>query len=137
MLASCYELVAALDSGDPSAYISHLPVHQDGTCNGLQVSRWDGGGEYQSPSSKQLSQQHYAALGGDVEGAKQVNVIPTEGADVPQDVYTAVARRMDAIIAQVRDTLENFFLKLITSRPKNHSTPPATTTPSHGKRSRS
>jgi len=66
-LATCFELVAALDSPDPTKYISHLPLHQDGTCNGLQ---------------------HYAALGGDVAGAKQVNLEPS---DRPQDVYTGVA----------------------------------------------
>jgi len=47
--------------------VSHLPVHQDGTCNGLQ---------------------HYAALGGDVFGAKEVNLVPS---DAPQDVYSAIS----------------------------------------------
>lgn len=67
-LASCVELVQALRSENPEGYISHLPVHQDGTCNGLQ---------------------HYAALGGDVDGAIQVNLLPSER---PQDVYSGVAR---------------------------------------------
>ncbi|TPX14086.1 uncharacterized protein E0L32_000480 [Thyridium curvatum] len=66
-LATCYELKAALDCADPTQYISHLPVHQDGTCNGLQ---------------------HYAALGGDTWGAQQVNLVP---GDRPADVYSAVA----------------------------------------------
>lgn len=66
-LASAIELVEALDSPDPTKYISYQPVHQDGTCNGLQ---------------------HYAALGGDIEGARQVNLIPAER---PSDVYTHVA----------------------------------------------
>ncbi|KAF9872353.1 putative DNA-dependent RNA polymerase [Colletotrichum karsti] len=66
-LATCYELKAALESPDPTKYVSHLPVHQDGTCNGLQ---------------------HYAALGGDTWGAQQVNLAPS---DKPADVYTAVA----------------------------------------------
>ncbi|POS82636.1 hypothetical protein EPUL_006073, partial [Erysiphe pulchra] len=66
-LASCIELKNALDSPDPNKYISHLPIHQDGTCNGLQ---------------------HYAALGGDLWGAKQVNLEP---GDRPADVYSAVA----------------------------------------------
>lgn len=52
---------------DPSKYECHIPVAQDGTCNGLQ---------------------HYAALGGDLAGAKQVNLEPS---DQPQDVYTGVA----------------------------------------------
>ncbi|KAI9511241.1 DNA/RNA polymerase [Russula earlei] len=66
-LATCMELKAALDSPDPHAYECALPVHQDGTCNGLQ---------------------HYAALGGDARGARQVNLDIT---DRPSDVYTYVA----------------------------------------------
>ncbi|KAG6040790.1 hypothetical protein E4U41_007059 [Claviceps citrina] len=66
-LAACFELKAAFDLPDPTKYVSQLPVHQDGTCNGLQ---------------------HYAALGGDTWGAKQVNLEP---GDRPADVYSAVA----------------------------------------------
>ena len=61
------ELRSALESPDPYAYESNFPVHQDGTCNGLQ---------------------HYAALGGDTQGAKQVNLGAT---DRPSDVYSYVA----------------------------------------------
>ncbi|KAL2204738.1 DNA/RNA polymerase [Sarocladium strictum] len=66
-LAACFELKAAHELEDPTEYVCNLPVHQDGTCNGLQ---------------------HYAALGGDVWGAKQVNLEP---GDKPADVYSAVA----------------------------------------------
>lgn len=66
-LAACFELKAALESPDPTKFVSSLPVHQDGTCNGLQ---------------------HYAALGGDTWGAQQVNLEP---GDRPADVYSAVA----------------------------------------------
>src|SRR6266403_5899698 len=65
------ELKAALDSPDPLAYECALPVHQDGTCNGLQ---------------------HYAALGGDARGARQVNL---DTADRPSDVYTYVANMVE------------------------------------------
>jgi DNA-directed RNA polymerase len=61
------ELRNALESDDPIGYLSSLPVHQDGTCNGLQ---------------------HYAALGGDDQGARQVNLA---AADRPSDVYTHVS----------------------------------------------
>ncbi|CAN3359250.1 DNA-directed RNA polymerase, mitochondrial [Diutina catenulata] len=75
-LSVCFELAEAYKLDDPTEYVSHLPVHQDGTCNGLQ---------------------HYAALGGDIEGARQVNLLP---ADRPQDVYKFVAalvqKRVDA-----------------------------------------
>lgn len=75
-LAACMELKAALESPDPTRFVSNLPVHQDGTCNGLQ---------------------HYAALGGDVWGAKQVNLEP---GDRPADVYTAVADLVKESIAE-------------------------------------
>lgn len=66
-LAACFEIRSALDSPDPRRFLSHLPIHQDGTCNGLQ---------------------HYAALGGDEWGARQVNLEP---GDRPADVYSGVA----------------------------------------------
>ncbi|EDK43314.1 hypothetical protein LELG_01492 [Lodderomyces elongisporus NRRL YB-4239] len=70
-LSVCFELAEAYKLEDPTKFVSHLPVHQDGTCNGLQ---------------------HYAALGGDVEGATQVNMMPR---DRPQDVYTFVANLVE------------------------------------------
>ena len=75
-LATCIELVKALALPDPTQYISHLPVHQDGSCNGLQ---------------------HYAALGGDIAGARQVNLEP---GDKPADVYTGVAELVKAEIKE-------------------------------------
>jgi DNA-directed RNA polymerase len=56
--------------------MSSLPVHQDGTCNGLQ---------------------HYAALGGDSQGAKQVNLSATER---PSDVYTYVSEMVEEHLAK-------------------------------------
>ncbi|XP_064030992.1 DNA-directed RNA polymerase, mitochondrial [Pogoniulus pusillus] len=70
-LACCMEIAKALRSPDPAAYISHFPVHQDGSCNGLQ---------------------HYAALGRDLSGAISVNLMPCS---VPQDVYSAVAQQVE------------------------------------------
>jgi len=75
-LAACYELTQALDSPDPTKFVSHIPIQQDGTCNGLQ---------------------HYAALGGDKIGARQVNLEP---GDRPADVYTAVAEAVKERIRQ-------------------------------------
>lgn len=71
-LATCMELNEAYKLPNPEDFISHQPVHQDGTCNGLQ---------------------HYAALGGDIEGATQVNLVPN---DRPQDVYAHVAKLVQA-----------------------------------------
>lgn len=75
-LATCFELVSALESPDPRKYISRLPVHQDGSCNGLQ---------------------HYAALGGDIAGARQVNLEP---GDRPADVYSGVCELVKAEIEE-------------------------------------
>ncbi|XP_030365054.1 DNA-directed RNA polymerase, mitochondrial [Strigops habroptila] len=72
-LACCMEVAKASRSPDPAAYISHFPVHQDGSCNGLQ---------------------HYAALGRDLIGAISVNLMPCS---VPQDVYSAVARQVEEL----------------------------------------
>lgn len=49
-------------------YESSLPISIDGSCNGLQ---------------------HYAALGRDIEGGTQVNLVPY---DRPQDVYSGIAK---------------------------------------------
>lgn len=65
-LATCHEIIAAIDSGDPTTYRCSLPVHMDGSCNGLQ---------------------HYAALGRDMVGGKAVNLCATSE---PQDVYVGV-----------------------------------------------
>ncbi|XP_012535388.1 DNA-directed RNA polymerase, mitochondrial isoform X2 [Monomorium pharaonis] len=70
-LAACKEIDNALRVPNPEEYVCRLPVHQDGSCNGLQ---------------------HYAALGRDVIGAKSVNLYP---ADKPQDVYSDVAAMVD------------------------------------------
>ncbi|XP_022100641.1 DNA-directed RNA polymerase, mitochondrial-like isoform X2 [Acanthaster planci] len=74
VLACCMEINKIMKHpGDPSTYVSHLPIHQDGSCNGLQ---------------------HYAALGRDVVGARQVNLTDTEA---PQDVYSGVAEMVGDI----------------------------------------
>ncbi|VDO36789.1 unnamed protein product, partial [Haemonchus placei] len=50
-------------------FFSHLAVHQDGSCNGLQ---------------------HYAALGRDEQGGLEVNLLKSE---TPNDVYSSLSRR--------------------------------------------
>ncbi|VFQ85465.1 unnamed protein product [Cuscuta campestris] len=69
-LATCINLTEALRSPSPETYLSHIPVHQDGSCNGLQ---------------------HYAALGRDELGAAAVNLV---GGDKPADVYSGIAARV-------------------------------------------
>lgn len=73
-LAVCMEITSALASGDPSSYECGLPVHQDGSCNGLQ---------------------HYAALGRDEAGGEQVNLMPRGR---PGDVYTGIANALRKIV---------------------------------------
>jgi DNA-directed RNA polymerase len=73
-LATCVEVTNALRSPNPEEYQCGLPVHQDGTCNGMQ---------------------HYAALGGDVQGAKAVNL---ENGDRPSDVYSRVVDIVNKMI---------------------------------------
>ncbi|XP_031478887.1 DNA-directed RNA polymerase 2B, chloroplastic/mitochondrial-like isoform X3 [Nymphaea colorata] len=69
-LAVCINLSEALRNPSPETTISHLPVHQDGSCNGLQ---------------------HYAALGRDTLGAASVNLVAGEK---PADVYSEIAARV-------------------------------------------
>ncbi|ONK78853.1 uncharacterized protein A4U43_C01F240 [Asparagus officinalis] len=69
-LAACINLSDALRSPWPHSVISHLPIHQDGSCNGLQ---------------------HYAALGRDNLEAAAVNLVAGEK---PADVYSGIAARV-------------------------------------------
>ncbi|CAB4319253.1 unnamed protein product [Prunus armeniaca] len=66
-LAACINLSEALNSPSPHTVISHLPIHQDGSCNGLQ---------------------HYAGLGRDSLEAAAVNLVD---GDKPADVYSEIA----------------------------------------------
>ncbi|KAI0111392.1 DNA/RNA polymerase [Daldinia grandis] len=91
-LATAFELKAALESPDPTKFVSHLPVHQDGTCNGLQ---------------------HYAALGGDIWGAQQVNLEP---GDRPADVYSAVAELVKERIAKDLENPEHIIAKAVNGK---------------------
>lgn len=66
-LSCCMEIAKVLKSNVPAEeFLSHFPIHQDGSCNGLQ---------------------HYAALGRDQAGAESVNLMPSA---LPQDVYGSV-----------------------------------------------
>ena len=76
VLATCFELDAVTKSGNSEGFLSRLPVHQDGSCNGLQ---------------------HYAALGLDKAGGEAVNLTPS---DKPQDVYSGVLSIVLEVIAE-------------------------------------
>lgn len=72
-LALCMEMNLILkfqeSGGNVVNYRSRIPIHQDGSCNGLQ---------------------HYAALGADFNGGKSVNLVPIDGGATRGDVYTTV-----------------------------------------------
>lgn len=69
-LAACMSVYDALRSSSPETSICYMPIHQDGSCNGLQ---------------------HYAALGRDKLGAAAVNLV---AGDKPADVYSGIAARV-------------------------------------------
>ncbi len=75
-LATCFEIANAVRCENPEEYLCALPVHQDGSCNGLQ---------------------HYAALGRDELGGARVNLLP---ADKPQDVYSHVLARVKELMEE-------------------------------------
>lgn len=102
MLAACFELVEAVESNDVENYVSRLPIMQDGSCNGLQ---------------------HYAALGRDIEGGIEVNVVPSTLLDPqskssgeilsghmlkPRDVYSKVKSLVEQLTQQDIEALENY-----------------------------
>lgn len=86
VLACCMEIANALKSPDHRNYVSYFPVHQDGSCNGLQ---------------------HYAALGRDCLGADCVNLTPREN---PQ-VRKGRGERIQGVLLPNTSTQE--FLKVL------------------------
>lgn len=95
-LAWCFEYARyldALEDGTRDEFRTHLPVHQDGSCSGIQ---------------------HYSAMLKDERGATAVNLKP---GDAPQDIYGAVAQVVIAKNALYMDadeglTFESGSLKL-------------------------
>lgn len=73
------DLSRAMRSPNPEEYLSHQHIHVDGSCNGMQ---------------------HYAALGRDDRGARQVNLADSER---PGDVYTAILKLVLAEIEKEGD----------------------------------
>lgn len=85
-LALCKEFLKIdkylLMGGDIEMYKCRIPIHQDGSCNGLQ---------------------HYAALGLDLEGGKAVNLVPMKDGK-RQDIYSTV---LNLVENQVRKDCVN------------------------------
>ncbi|CAK9442145.1 uncharacterized protein LODBEIA_P58880 [Lodderomyces beijingensis] len=82
VLSVCFEIAKVWQheskGGSVGDYRCRLPIHQDGSCNGLQ---------------------HYAALAGDELGGKSVNLLPS---DVKQDIYTEVR---DVVERKIREDI--------------------------------
>ena len=91
-LAVSIEITQALDhEGGPTLFPSSLPIHQDGSCNGLQ---------------------HYAALGRDQQGGAAVNLLPTGTvADVYTVVLEIVKQRVALDAAKFEDLVTEELLK--------------------------
>lgn len=92
LLSICHELLKISQfEGPVEQYKCRIPIHQDGSCNGLQ---------------------HYAALGRDYYGGKTVNLISSE---LKQDVYLEVLK---VLISKLNDDNSNHAIirKLVTRK---------------------
>ena len=100
-LSACMDVAAALECPEGvENYVSHLPIHQDGSCNGLQ---------------------HYAAIGRDSLGASAVNLVPSE---LPGDVYSEIATIVEQKRAEdsaagydIAQNLEGIIRRKVVKRP--------------------
>lgn len=98
-LAFCFEWQGYLDEG--LAFVSHLPIAMDGTCNGLQI---------------------FSLILRDEVGDHAVNLTPT---DTPQDIYGIVAAKVKlALEAQAAKPVDgaDVFAKGETEKPMYNET---------------
>ena len=84
-LAACFEYGKVKENG--LGYESNLPIHIDGSCNGLQ---------------------HFSAMFRDNQGGLATNLTDT---DEPQDIYQIVADKVIDKLKQCRDPLAKQWLK--------------------------
>ena len=104
-LAACIEAAGAwAHPQGPEAFITSIPVQQDGSCNGLQ---------------------HYAALGRDPLGALHVNLVPGSR---PADIYSAVAAAVTQRIRLDAEDLNSNVDKEVNDTSKHPSAFDSTTT---------
>ena len=98
-LAWCYEWALYSNARQFGEHFeTHLPCASDGSCNGLQ---------------------HLSAMLRDKEGGRAVNLLPSE---VPQDIYTDVAKRATELLQQQNTQLAKQLLDVgvcrkLTKRP--------------------
>lgn len=89
-LAACFEWAGFLAMGED--YVSHLPVHMDGTCSGLQ---------------------HFSALLRNEQSARAVNLCPM---NERQDIYQIVADRVSSALRDSCDQLAALWQGKVTRR---------------------
>lgn len=104
-LAACIELVNAVQSGNPSEFVSHLPIAMDATNSGGQ---------------------HFSAMLRDEVGGKLTNLF-WDGNDKKADLYMDVKRRTDSkvlmaernpdTVVQAKYWQENEITRSMTKRP--------------------
>ncbi len=98
-LAWCYEWALYSNARQFGEHFeTHLPCASDGSCNGLQ---------------------HLSAMLRDKEGGRAVNLLPSE---VPQDIYTDVAKRATELLQQqdtqlAKELLDVGVCRKLTKRP--------------------
>lgn len=86
--AACCDLVAAVNSGNPAEYISHIPVAMDATNSGGQ---------------------HFSAMLRDPIGGKLTNLF-WDGSDEKADMYMEVKRRTESKVkAEANDVLQKHY----------------------------
>ena len=95
-LAWCFEFAGYKEQG--LDFVSHLPIALDGSCNGIQI---------------------FSLLLRDPEGAKAVNVLPSEA---PQDVYAMVAERT---LQKLKDKAVNGEVEVRRKKVKEYEDEPA------------
>jgi DNA-directed RNA polymerase len=84
-LAWCFEYAEYRKAqAEGREFLSHIPIAQDGTCNGLQ---------------------HFSAMLRDEVGAYATNLMPTE---IPQDIYRLVADRVIEILESIPEDSEDY-----------------------------
>jgi len=80
-VAACQEYVAAVDSGDPATFVSHLPVSLDGSNSGVQ---------------------HYSCL----MRAEEARYVSLGASEAPADLYQRVADAVSKVCARAAKLVE-------------------------------
>jgi len=88
-LAWCFEWADCAKVPDKEAFVSHLPISMDGSCNGLQ---------------------HFAAMVRDPVGGRAVNLVPQ---DTPADAYSAV---LEVVVSKFTNLKQRYHAGEATSK---------------------